>query len=276
MVDDSMARDARSTTPDTPTSTPAEASARPSHDACLPPAMALYMAAIEDLIDGIRHEARAVRRAADLVAASLVRGGQVYVFGTGHSNLIALDAFYRAGGLAPICPILEPSLMLNEGAVEGTRRERLHGIAAGVLARYDVNPECDCLVVASNSGMNAVPIEMAMAGKAIRMPVISISSFAYAAALGGAPGLAEIADVAIDNHCPPGDSLVAIDDQLPRMAPGSTIAGSAVLHSILLCAAESLVKQGRDPQVFISANMPGSHSHNAALVERWRHRNPHL
>lgn len=241
----------------------------------MPLAMASYLAAVEDLLDGVRHEAPAIRTAAELVASRIAAGGQVYVFGTGHSHLIALDVFYRAGGLAPVCPILDLSLMLHQGAVESTRRERATGIAPGILGRYRVNPALDCLVVASNSGKNAVPTEMAETAKAIGLPVISISSFAYAAALGGG-GLADVADIAIDNHCPPGDSIVALDERLPRMAPGSTIAGTAILHSILLCAAELLVERGVDPQVYISANMPGGPAHNAQLIERWRQRNPHL
>ncbi len=244
--------------------------------ASLPPLMAAYLSEVEGLIAGVRAEATAIRRAADLVASRLMAGGQVYVFGTGHSHLIALDVFYRAGGLAPVCPILDERIMLHRGAVESTRRERMHGLAAEILARYSVNPSTDCLVVASNSGKNAVPTEMAEAAKAIGMPVISISSFAYAAALGGGPGLADVADIAIDNHCPPGDSIVALGGGLPRMAPGSTIAGTAVLHSILVCAAEALIGRGCDPQIYISSNLPDSADHNAELISRWRPRNPHL
>jgi uncharacterized phosphosugar-binding protein len=241
----------------------------------MPIMMASYLAAVEELLEGVRHEVSAIRAAAALVASRIAAGGQVYVFGTGHSHLIALDVFYRAGGLAPVCPILDQSLMLHEGAVESTKRERATGMAQAILARYKVNPAVDCLVVASNSGKNAVPIEMAEAAKAMELPVISISSFAYAAALGGG-GLADVADIGIDNHCPPGDSIVALDQRLPPMAPGSTIAGTAILHSILLCAAELLVERGVDPQIFISANMPGGPAHNELLLERWRQRNPHF
>ena len=242
----------------------------------LPAAVAAYVAAIEDLIGQVRHEAPAIRCAAEIVASCLAKGGQVYLFGTGHSHLIALDAFFRAGGLAPVCPVLDPGLMLFEGAVASSSRERMTGLAAEVLARYDVIPGSDCLVVASNSGRNAVPTEMVGVAKAMGMPVISISSFAYSRALGRDRGLAELADVAIDNHCPPGDAMVALDERLPPMAPGSTIAGTAILQSVLLGAAQILVDRGIDPPVFISANMPGSFAHNAALIERWRHRNPHL
>jgi uncharacterized phosphosugar-binding protein len=117
---------------------------------------------------------------------------------------------------------------------------------------------------------------MVGAAQALGVPVVSITSFAYSTAVGGDRGLAEAADIAIDNHCPPGDALVALDERWPRMAPGSTVAGIVILQSILLTAAETLVGGGFDLPVFISANMPGGADHNAALIERWRARNPHL
>ena len=32
--------------------------------------------------------------------------GMIYIFGTGHSHMLAEEGHFRAGGFAPICPIL--------------------------------------------------------------------------------------------------------------------------------------------------------------------------
>ncbi|MEK7754337.1 MAG: SIS domain-containing protein, partial [Acidobacteriota bacterium] len=39
----------------------------------------------------------AICAAGDMVAAALAGGGVVHAFGTGHSHMIAEEAFYRAG-----------------------------------------------------------------------------------------------------------------------------------------------------------------------------------
>ena len=38
------------------------------------------------------------------------KNGMIYLFGTGHSHMIAEEGHFRAGGFAPICPILHSSL----------------------------------------------------------------------------------------------------------------------------------------------------------------------
>jgi uncharacterized phosphosugar-binding protein len=237
-----------------------------------------YAAAIAELIDTCaRVEADAIERAGDIVAETLARRGLVYVFGSGHSHMLGEEAFYRAGGLAQVCPILVPPYMLHEGAVTSTRLERETGHAERILAGYDVNPERDCMVVASNSGVNALPLEMAQIARARGIPVIAITSFAYSRSVPDRPvRLYEVADVAIDNHCPPGDALVTVDRDLPPMGPGSTIVGAFLLNSILLAAAEELTRSGHRPAVYLSANMPGAAESNHALTAGLRRRIPHL
>ena len=66
-----------------------------------------------------------IEEAAGLVADALRRDAIVHIFGTGHSHLLAEEALYRAGGLAPVNAILDPGLMLREGAPASTRLERI-------------------------------------------------------------------------------------------------------------------------------------------------------
>lgn len=237
-----------------------------------------YASAVIDLLERCaREEAGAVARAAEIVARTLARGGLVYVFGSGHSHMLGEEAFYRAGGLARVCPILVPPYMLHEGAVESTRLERESGHAERILAGYDIRPDCDCLVIASNSGVNALPLEVGQLARDRGVPVIAITSVAYSRSVPDRPvRLYELADVAIDNHCPPGDALVPVGDGLPPMGPGSTIVGAFVLNSILLGAAERLLASGARPEVFLSSNMPGAHEVNHALTAELRERIPHL
>lgn len=224
-----------------------------------------------------RAEQASVAAAARLVATTLERDGLVYVFGSGHSHMFAEEAFYRAGGLARICPILKPPYMLHESAVESTRLEREPGHAADVLAGYRLEGGRDCLIVVSNSGANALPVEVATSARDRGLPVVAITSVAYARSV-QRPGtrLHEVADVVVDNHCPPGDALVAVAPDLPSMGPGSTVAGLFLLNSILLAAAEEQLAAGSTPEIYLSSNMPGAAERNTALSARLRQAIPHL
>jgi uncharacterized phosphosugar-binding protein len=219
----------------------------------------------------------AISRAADIAADAIAADGQLYLFGTGHSHMLAEEGFYRAGGLAPVCPILASGLMLHEGGEASTALERTSGVAAAVLGRYRPTAK-DALMVFSNSGVNAAPVEMALAGKAVGMPVIAVVALAYAAQVKTGPTgkkLADVADVVLDNQGVPGDALVNVGGGL-RVGPLSTIAGAFLLNAVLTEAAVRLTARGIQPPVYISANMPGAREHNAALFAKYRTRNPHL
>ena len=72
--------------------------------------------------------------AARKIADCILQGGMLYTFGTGHGHLLALEIFYRAGGLARVCPILDERLMLHASASESTGWERTDGLADELLA----------------------------------------------------------------------------------------------------------------------------------------------
>lgn len=199
----------------------------------------------------------------------------VYVFGTGHSHLLALDLHYRAGGPAFAVPVLDEALMLHRGAMASTERERMSGAAAEAFARYPVGAG-DVVIIISNSGVNAAPVEAAEIARSRGATVIALTSRAYSeAAARGRPTLASRADIVIDNALPPGDALVSLPASELKAGPGSTSVGAALLQALFAEAAARLAADGRPP-IFLSANMPGAAENNRELVARYGPRNPHL
>ena len=88
-----------------------------------------------------REQAGKIKQAGQLVAAALSAGGVIHTFGTGHAHLIADEAFYRAGGIAAINPILDERLIFLKGALESSRAERENGLARELIEREDVRGE---------------------------------------------------------------------------------------------------------------------------------------
>lgn len=233
-----------------------------------------YVSEIARLV-AIVHESEgeAITRAARLVARAITRGGFVRPFGTGHSHLIAEEGFFRAGGLVPVQPILEPFLMLHEGPQTSTRYERTPGLAKLVFEKHLLGPN-DVLIVISNSGVNAVPVEMAKLAKDAGIPVIAVTSREYSEhtparnPLGAR--LIDLADVVLDNHLPPGDALVALEETGLKMGPGSTVIGALLLHCVFIEASAIIAESGASPPVMLSANMPDAASHNEKVFAPYR------
>lgn len=210
-----------------------------------------YQAAVREVIAGIAGTQRAaIEKAARLVAGTAERDGIVYAFGSGHSFSIAIELYFRAGGLACVDVVHDKTF---------GRAERLSGYAATLLDAYPVTGK-DLLLVISNSGRNPLPVEMALEGKKRGMAVIGITSVAHSRSVeprGGAGArLCDICDVAIDNCGVAGDACVPLGNgNAIRVGPTSTIAGAFIANCIVAAAVEELLRRKVQPPVFVSANL---------------------
>ena len=208
-----------------------------------------------------RHEADSVRQAAGRIADTVMDGGLVYTFGSGHSRFIAGELTWRAGGLAPVVAIEDPS----HGAAE-----RLEGYAATFLEEYDIQAR-DVVIVISNSGINPVPIETAAHASRCGAFVIAVMSLTHGRATASRHSsgtkLDDHCDLVIDTHAPVGDAALELDGRQWRVAPTSTVLGTAVLNALVAEAAQRLIDAGHEPPVLQSANVAEGDDHNRRLAD---------
>ena len=203
---------------------------------------------------------------------------RIFLFGTGHSHMLAEEGFYRAGGLANVVPILTEHLMLHQLPNLGSRLERTPGLADLILERYGPKPE-EILFVFSNSGVNQLPVEMALRGREKGLFVVGVSSFEYArqAPLSGLGlRLDQSVDLALDNGGLPGDALLELEGFPWRVAPSSTIVCALLWNSLVSETARLLLEAGTEPPIFASLNVAGAAQHNQALLDKWRPHNIHF
>jgi uncharacterized phosphosugar-binding protein len=213
--------------------------------------------------------------AARAIADRLAAGGMIHTFGTGHSHMLAEEVFYRAGGLARVDPLLVDDLMLHRAAAASTELERRPGLAAELLEAHPVD-RGDVLVVVSNSGGNAVAVELAQLVRARGVLVLAVTSLnharsALARSVAG-PRLHEVADIVLDTHGVPGDAIQPVPGLDTLVGPTSTIVGAALLQALVVEAVATLVQRGVDPEVLSSSNTQGGDEHNAVLLARYRDR----
>lgn len=233
--------------------------------------MSEYLSKITSLLSQIeKEEKQNLDRAARLVADTIKRDGLIFVFGCGHSHLPGLDAFYRAGGLANVSPMLDTDLMLHNGAAKSSRMEKMSGIAAEIFRRY-TPCENDMIFIFSASGKNLVPCEMADAAKAARIPSVGISSSAY---FGRGGVLHEHVDLAIDCKIPYGDACIKVGEA--SMGGLSTAAACFILNTCLIDGAKLALEEGVAPPVYISGNADGGREHNVVLENLYLGRVKHL
>lgn len=213
--------------------------------------------------------AATIRTCAAIIGQSIADGGVLHTFGSGHSEIIGREIIGRAGGLMPVSGVFDPGMGFSENVVGyGTRlAERYHnthGLHAG-----------EVIIVISNSGKNASPIEVALAAKARGLTVIGLTSVAMSTTAKtvhpGGQNLHAVCDYVLDNHGVSGDAIVEV--AAGQMAgPTSTLIGATLLNLLALETMTWLRDHGHELPVVRSQNLPGGMEANIALSKKYRTR----
>ncbi len=222
-------------------------------------------------------QAKSIETAAQKIFTSVKDGGVMHVFGSGHSHTIAEELFHRAGGLVPVNAILEPYLMPHAGPTRVGQLERTKGIAPTIFKAHKFL-KGECLILASNSGINAVTSELCQIAKDNGIFTIAISSLTHSKQSPGRgnPKLYEVADLTIDTGTPFGDACVSLPNVDVKIAPLSTLATILAGQLIVIRVCELFTDAGLIPPVYQSANTPGGEERNKALEDKYRSRIQHL
>lgn len=235
----------------------------------------IYCNKIQTALTALNNERESIQEAAKIVAKCIDKDGIIYFFGCGHSHIFGEEFFYRAGGLANVQPILYEPLMLHQGAAQSSVNEKKNNYVDSFIEQYSFTPN-DVLIVVSTSGINPVPIDVAVVASALGTKVITISSFVYAEIEQSRHQnnyyLKQIGDVNIDNHVPHGDAILSTKGI--NHSPISTVIGITLIQEIVAQALNQ-VKIEQLP-IFISGNISGSKEHNQQLVNKYRNRVPML
>jgi len=240
-----------------------------------------YYLAITSLLKRIYEEERVnIEKAADVLVKAIKEDRLIHVFGTGgHSAMGAEEMFYRAGGLVPINPILDPGIVLHFGGPRSTDIERLPGYCAKILHHYNLK-EGDPIIIVTAYGINACTIDAALEAKKMGLTVIAVTSPEFSknipldhpARHPTKKNLFEVADIVIDCKMPFGDAVVEIEGLQQKVAPVSTILNAFILNLLVAKTVEKLVKEGVAPPIWMSSNIPGGDEFNRKWLEKYRNR----
>ena len=161
----------------------------------------------------------AIERAAGICANSIAHGGLVFMFGAGHSRMMCEEMAPRQGCFVGFYSWAEQAVSQHCATIgmNGLRGplflEKIEGYAGELLSGFKFGPH-DAFIVISTSGIRPLIVEMAQGAKDRGLPVIGVVSVAHCS--GSKPAhssgkkLIDIADVVLDNQCPPGDCVVEI------------------------------------------------------------------
>lgn len=215
-----------------------------------------------------------IREIAGLLAETIEKKNNVFVFGCSHAGIIAEEVFYRTGGLAVINPIFFPGFMLNTRPITMTSQlERLPGLGKIILDQNHVK-EGDLLILHSVSGRNTVPVDMALEAQNRGVKTVCLTNLNYSGAVTSrhpsGKRLFEVCDYVIDNCGDLGDAAITLDGLAEKIGPTSTTVGTALINALIIEAVEKMIADGIVPPVFMSANLNGGDEHNAKIFAEYK------
>lgn len=235
-----------------------------------------YHSEVKKLIDKVVDKNQDIlSEVIDLVSKTIIDDKIIHAFGTGHSHMIGLELFARAGGIANVNAMLDSTVMTSEGARRSAEIERISGFAKVIWDQHKIKKN-DIFIVISNSGRNAMPIEMAELAKNNSNKVIAITSInqssKYPARIKNQKKLYEIADYVIDNCVPSGDSIIPIGKDFSGAV--SSILGCFIVNLMVTESLKIVHKAGKKLPLFYSQNIDGIS--NEDLFSKYEKRVKHL
>lgn len=234
-----------------------------------------YFSAIKSILEDIQeNQIEAMETVSKLFTETISSGNTIFITGCSHSSIFAQEVFYRAGGLMLMNPIFLPGMTLDTIPItQTTRYENILGIGTAVLSEAKIR-KGDTLVIASISGRNTVPVEMALWARDKGVKTVALTSLEYSKTVKSRHpsemNLYEVTDYILDVMCPKGDAVLEISGLPEKTAPASTISGITMLHAIISETISKLIALGITPPVYLSANLDGGDEHNRRMLEKYK------
>ena len=235
-----------------------------------------YMNKLTSILDEVYETNKdKIKDLAEKFAENIMEDRIIHTFGTGHSHMIGIELFARAGGLGNVDAMLDPDTLTSFGAERSGAMEKVCGVADVVYDSYRIEAG-DIMIITSNSGRNAMPIEMAMRCQKEGIYVIAMTNLEQSknttSRHPSGKRLFECADCVIDTCVPDGDATLNLDGI--KTGPASSIVTMFLVDTIVSEAIRIVLSHGKRPYVFQSQNVDGFD--NDAIYEHFKGRVKHF
>lgn len=227
----------------------------------------------------IREEERErIDTVAKVIAGQIEKDRLIYIWGPGgHSNMNAMEVFFRAGGLMHVSAILDEGAMLSSGALRSMAIERTPGYGRIVIEDSQIG-KGDLLLIANAYGINSACLDAAFTARELGATTVAITSVEHAdnipadhpARHPSHVNLYKACDYYIDTKVPVGDAVIEIPGIDQKMGAVSTLCNAYTLNCLMMTAAAILGERGVAVPLWKSGNCPGGDEWNNRFIARFK------
>lgn len=237
-----------------------------------------YFKSMKSVLEKIEAtQIEAIDKSAKAITHCLENGGIWHLMDTGH--MLMYEAVGRTGGMMAVRPVRVAVEVSNPTRYRETDvmkpkvfMDEIAGLPEYIIKKSNIQSG-DVLMIGSVSGINILPVEMAIYAHQMGVTVIGLTSVEYSKFLQSqhksGKKLYEVCDVVIDNCCSVGDTLVYVEELDQGICPASGIAASYIMWALQARAVELLLADGKKPHVYISNHMHGADQRNNRAWEEY-------
>lgn len=236
-----------------------------------------YYREMKEVLDSIENtQQENIEKSADIIVNSLINDGIWHLFDTGH--MLMHEAIGRSGGMMAIRPVRvtmnvdNPTRKRSNVDKEDIYLTQIDGLAEFIVRKANMESG-DVLIIGSVSGIDKLPVQMAIEAKKRGIRTIGITSVEYSKHLNShhpsGKKLFEVCDSVIDNCGNIGDTLVYIDKLDRSMCPSSGLAASYIIWAIQCEVVERLILLDKEPSMYTSNHVSGALKANRIAWERY-------
>jgi uncharacterized phosphosugar-binding protein len=201
----------------------------------------------------------------------------LFVFGSGHSAIFPMELYHRAGGPSFVIPLFADYLLPTAGPPVVRVMERTPGSANFLLRRAQVK-EGEMLWIASQSGINAAGVDLALEARQMGLRTVAFTSVVHSESVQSrhpsGKRLFEVCDEVVDWGGVIGDAAVTLSPSV-SVGPLSSLSGIFLAHSILIPVLAELEKRGIRCS-YTSVNTPEGEARNRKIEQIAQKRDPLL
>ena len=216
-----------------------------------------------------------IKLLAEKFAENIENDKVIHTFGTGHSHILGIELFARAGGLGNVDAMLDPDTLTSFGAQRSGAMEKTSGVSDVIYDSYNIQPG-DIMIITSNSGRNAMPIEMAMRCQKEGIYTVALTNLEQSknqtSRHPSGKRLFECVDCVIDSCVPNADATLDLNGI--KTGPASSIVTMFLVNTIVSEAIKIVQSHGKRPYVFQSQNVDGFN--NDEIYEHFKGRVKHF
>lgn len=227
---------------------------------------------IADLgLAAVKRQVPEIKMAAKMIFDSVTSGGNVFTFGAGHAQSLAMEFSSRAGGLAIFQSMhlqdIRPERRDAFWDLRDSEPERIPENGIKVLDHHNVK-ENDLVIIASQSGRNGAIVEMALECKKRGIKVIGLSSNKHSDSVDSRhPStlmLGEVVDISLDNGSVIGDAVAELPDG-KSICSASTVCFVLIAQAINAEVTKLFLLNSLSAPLLVSANLDHGDKANSPL-----------